>query len=512
MKKICILMVICISVSMLAGMNVLAYNTHNLTRRECITSLFSDFEIDYENADISVLENFSDYDSEDWAKEQVAAAVEYGIINGYEDNTLRLDNEVTRAEFCCMIYRARNYFDEREKLTEYNGAYTDIADWHRAETIYCVERGFMLGYGDRFGSADPITNKQEDIIAERLKYGLSTRDRYMHLFISGADTIDMNTVLASAYYDEINAYVPGNFDENSPGMQKENYIHSYYDANQHGFVSVDDPSYVKGQAAQMFYKKLDLIGNMDVNKLADEEYKQMVTDNFYSSGFQGTPLAWDINTEGNKTNIDNIIADAKQNGTVRESIHVFAPENTYCTVFPTAFSQDYTCGYEYFRYTAGQNLPEGIEVNKWYRRKATATHIEQVVRAYYYPLELICVYGEPEQVFVNEDILKLTDSKGETIITNNSIVSAEYLKDENRQEWVVMLTLTDQGREKFSRATKRISAYADGENYIAVYLKDVLISAPRVSDEIVTSTVLITGDFTEESAKSFVDELNKAIK
>ena len=30
----------------------------------------------------------------------------FDIVDGYEDNTLRLSDNVTRAEFACMIYRS----------------------------------------------------------------------------------------------------------------------------------------------------------------------------------------------------------------------------------------------------------------------------------------------------------------------------------------------------------------------------------------------------------------------
>ena len=44
-------------------------------------------------------------DVRDYAQDAMKWAVEKGIINGYEDNTLRPAGEATRAEVCAVLMR-----------------------------------------------------------------------------------------------------------------------------------------------------------------------------------------------------------------------------------------------------------------------------------------------------------------------------------------------------------------------------------------------------------------------
>ncbi len=64
------------------------------------------------NTDVAVLDKFSDASLViGEMKENVSAAVENSIIIGYEDNTLRPNASVTRAEAAVIIYRALNVKD-----------------------------------------------------------------------------------------------------------------------------------------------------------------------------------------------------------------------------------------------------------------------------------------------------------------------------------------------------------------------------------------------------------------
>jgi len=56
-------------------------------------------------ASVEVLAAFSDADSIVWADAEIAAAVEAGIVQGYEDGTFRAGNTATRAEASTMINR-----------------------------------------------------------------------------------------------------------------------------------------------------------------------------------------------------------------------------------------------------------------------------------------------------------------------------------------------------------------------------------------------------------------------
>jgi len=83
----------------------------------------------------------------------------------------------------------------------------------------------------------------------------------------------------------------------------------------------------------------------------------------------------------------------------------------------------------------------------------------------------------------------------------------EILDNAGNKGYIVKLELTGDGQKKFAEATEKISAYADNENYIAIYLDENMISAPSVAEKIDSETCIITGDFTNEQAKTLAGQI-----
>ena len=92
----------------------------------------------------------------------------------------------------------------------------------------------------------------------------------------------------------------------------------------------------------------------------------------------GSDVPYEISLSGTRTNIEEILDEAKNNNTKRESIHVLAPQGSCEGVLYTAYRIRKGCGYEYFMYTQGDILPDGIELNRWYRRKFVVEHGENM--------------------------------------------------------------------------------------------------------------------------------------
>lgn len=113
-------------------------------------------------------------------------------------------------------------------------------------------------------------------------------------------------------------------------------------------------------------------------------------------------------------------------------------------------------------------------------------------------------------------VLVFEDADGEVFLTNEDIseVTAQkrktsYMDDETNY---VELKLTADGQKKFASATEYISAkVSENKNYISIRIDDSIISAPRVVEKIDSDTVIITGNFTEESAKGMALLLNSGI-
>ena len=85
------------------------------------------------------------------------------------------------------------------------------------------------------------------------------------------------------------------------------------------------------------------------------------------------------------------------------------------------------------------------------------------------------------------------------ILEGSDVVTAEprMTQDETTGEYqyVVALTLSDEGAQKFAQATTAMV----GET-ISIWMDDVMLSAPTVKQAITTGECVITGDFTSEEA------------
>ncbi len=113
---------------------------------------------------------------------------------------------------------------------------------------------------------------------------------------------------------------------------------------------------------------------------------------------------------------------------------------------------------------------------------------------------------------VKKGVLSFKDAFGEEVLTRADMTSAYACKDNVLQQGIeqnyIEIALTTLGRQKFKDATNRISKLEDGKNFISVWVDDVLYSAPLVYAELDAERVVITGGFTEKTAKALAATLN----
>jgi len=108
--------------------------------------------------------------------------------------------------------------------------------------------------------------------------------------------------------------------------------------------------------------------------------------------------------------------------------------------------------------------------------------------------------------------LKFVDADGNEVLTGSDVktAAAEYgpVDQMGTSQHYVSLTLKPEGVQKFADATGKAAARAaEGANYIAIMMDDLLISAPRVETTINSEDCIITGDFTAESAKALAGNI-----
>lgn len=91
---------------------------------------------------------FKDLSANDSFSDAIAAAYEYGIIKGYEDNTLRLNEKITRQEAMIICYRAMNVVQAEYIKTEKVETFADrknISLWAYSEVSAVVDYGIFVG-------------------------------------------------------------------------------------------------------------------------------------------------------------------------------------------------------------------------------------------------------------------------------------------------------------------------------------------------------------------------------
>ncbi|WP_259617991.1 S-layer homology domain-containing protein [Paenibacillus doosanensis] len=84
-------------------------------------------------------------DIPDWALSDIGAAVQAGILQGYEDGTLRPGREINRAEMITMLARAVKRDGQSSAAPMSFADQTDIPDWARSSVSYAVSAGIVQG-------------------------------------------------------------------------------------------------------------------------------------------------------------------------------------------------------------------------------------------------------------------------------------------------------------------------------------------------------------------------------
>ena len=107
--------------------------------------------------------------------------------------------------------------------------------------------------------------------------------------------------------------------------------------------------------------------------------------------------------------------------------------------------------------------------------------------------------------------LQFVDYEGTVVLSGSDIkdAAAEYgpVSQMGNSEHYVRLSLTSEGVKKFADATARVSALSDGNNYIAIMMDDLLISAPMVKETINDDECIISGEFDAESTKALAGNI-----
>ncbi|HAN21964.1 MAG: protein-export membrane protein SecD [Clostridiales bacterium GWF2_36_10] len=115
-------------------------------------------------------------------------------------------------------------------------------------------------------------------------------------------------------------------------------------------------------------------------------------------------------------------------------------------------------------------------------------------------------------------VLTFKNYEKETVLEGSDVESASWkydiIDDSGLNKYYVDLQLTDAGSVKFAEATKIAASKASsGQNIIYIYMDEQVISAPSVDAKYADKglnegNAVISGSFTEESAKALAGQIN----
>ena len=130
----------------------------NITRGEVAAIFYRLLSEESRNMYEATSNSYTDVDSELWSNEAISTMAKAGIVSGYDDNTFRPGNYITRAEFAAIAAR----FDS----TAYDGEnkFTDIDGHWASEYINrAAQKGWVSGYEDNTFRAESLITRAEAI-------------------------------------------------------------------------------------------------------------------------------------------------------------------------------------------------------------------------------------------------------------------------------------------------------------------------------------------------------------
>lgn len=121
-------------------------------------------------------EKFSDVSEDSWYAASLAAASEYGLINGYEDGTFRPNEEISREEAMVILARSFELMElkptfSQEELNASLASFEDndeLNSWSRASIQLTVLLGIVNGSNNQLHPSEPMTREQLAAVTVKL--------------------------------------------------------------------------------------------------------------------------------------------------------------------------------------------------------------------------------------------------------------------------------------------------------------------------------------------------------
>ena len=170
---------------------------NDITRAEVATIFFRLLNDDARARFWSTTNDFTDVAEDSWYNNAISTLSNMGIINGYEDGTFKPNAPITRAEFTAIATR---FFDYE---AEYDGAFNDVSAraWYADYVQAAVDMGLVDGYPDGGFHPDAyITRAEACTIVNRVLHRVPHED---HLLAESVMNTWPDNPKSAWYYEDM---------------------------------------------------------------------------------------------------------------------------------------------------------------------------------------------------------------------------------------------------------------------------------------------------------------------
>jgi hypothetical protein len=189
------------------------------------------------------MDTFDDVNEGDWYAEMVNVLHNDGIINGYEDNTFRPSNEITRAEFATIAYYLFLYYEDEsfyERFPHSETTFIDVneGDWFYDPVMALASYDVANGYSDgTFRPNAPITREEIAFLIYRMISSTGPlaevpEDAYIFYPDVLAGRWSEDAINFLTYIGAVNGYPNGTFKPEAKATRAEAVAFLYFFANE----------------------------------------------------------------------------------------------------------------------------------------------------------------------------------------------------------------------------------------------------------------------------------------
>lgn len=111
-------------------------------------------------------------------------------------------------------------------------------------------------------------------------------------------------------------------------------------------------------------------------------------------------------------------------------------------------------------------------------------------------------------------VAKLTfrDYEDNVVLEGTDVASAKSIYGQPSQnansQYYVQIEFTSEGAKKFAEATGKAAAMSEPNNIVKIVMDETVVSAPRVSERIDSTSCVITGNFTAADSSMLANQIN----